>query len=305
MERLDALTARFDALFEIDACGADPGFSLFVPMVYDPIGFDWRSAFEPEFVRRFNGLVLRGREEVGAVFCAAFPSVEVLDAFLRAASPGDLLFCHHPIDLRSGDPRGAEGAGFVPIAPDTLQSMRDRGLSLYACHAPMDTARGEVGTTTAMIQALGASPEAEFYPYGNGFAGSVCTVDARASEDWEAEFLRIFRVAYLDVAGPAHPRVERIAIVAGGGNAAEAMREAEALGAQLYLTGEIRSYAANEYGRQNRGEMDAYLADGAMRLVGVSHVASEQLVMETQMLPWLARNCAVEAHLLAEPLAWR
>lgn len=305
MERLDALTARFDELFGVAALDRDPGFSLFIPMVYDAIGFDWRSAFEPEFARRFNGTMLRGRDEVGAVFCAAFPSTEVLDGFLRDAAPGDLLFCHHPIDLRSGDPRGAEGAGFVPIAPETLRSLRERGLSFYACHAPMDTARGEVGTTMAMVEALGASAEAEFYPYGNGFAGSVCTASARTSAEWEAELLRVFRIPYLDAAGPAHARVERIAIVPGGGNSADAMREAEALGAQLYVTGEIRSYAGNEYGRQNRDEMDGYLAGGSMRLVGVSHVASEQLVMERQMIPWLARNCAVEAHLLAEPLAWR
>lgn len=305
MERLDALTARFDELFGAGALDRDPGFSIFVPLVYDAIAFDWRREFEPDFARRFNGLMLRGGDEVGAVFCAAFPSADVLAGFLRAAAPGDLLFCHHPIDLRSGDPRGAEGAGFVPIAPETLRRMRERGLSFYACHAPMDTARGEVGTTMAMIEALGAAPGAEFYPYGNGFAGSVCTAEARTSDEWDAELLRVFRIPYLDAAGPAHARIERIAIVPGGGNSADAMREAEALGAQLYVTGEIRSYAGNEYGRRNRAEIDDYAATGAMRLVGVSHAASEQLVMETQMIPWLARNCAVEAHLLAEPLAWR
>jgi putative NIF3 family GTP cyclohydrolase 1 type 2 len=305
MERLDALTARFDELFGVAALDHDPGFSLFIPMVYDVIGFDWRHSFQPEFARRFNGLMLRGREEVGAVFCAAFPSAEVLDAFLRAAAPGDLLFCHHPIDLRSGDPRGEAGAGFVPIDSETLRSIGERELSVYACHAPMDTARGEVGTTMAMIEALGAAPEADFFPYGDGYAGSVCTASARTSAEWEAELLRVFRIPYLDVAGPAHACVQRIAIVPGGGNSAAAMREAQAIGAQLYVTGEIRSYACNEYGRQNRDEMDGYLAGGSMRLVGVSHVASEQLVMERQMIPWLARNCAVEAHLLAEPLAWR
>lgn len=305
MEQLDALTERLDALFEVDRPESDPGFSRFVPMVYDAAGFDWRRTFLPGFVRRFNGLMLRGGPRVNAVFCAAFPSADVLEGFLRAAAPGDLLFLHHPIDLRSGDPRGGLGAGFVPIPPATLRRMAERELSVYACHAPMDTARGEVGTTTAMVEALGATPEAEFYAYGNGFAGVVCSADPRTADEWQAELLRTFGVPHLDVSGRAPAVIERIAIVPGGGNSAGAMREAEGLGAQAYITGEIRSYADNDYGRANRAEIDAYLASGGMWLAGVSHVASEELVMKRQMVPWLASNCAVEARFIAEPRAWR
>ncbi|HEX8360150.1 MAG TPA: Nif3-like dinuclear metal center hexameric protein [Longimicrobium sp.] len=305
MERLDALAARLDALFAIDTLDRDPGFSRFVPMVYDAIGFHWRSRFEPGFVMRFNGLVLRGGDRVGTVFCAAFPSDDVLSAFLDAASPGDLLFCHHPIDLRSGDPRGALGAGFVPIAPATLDLLTERELSLYACHAPMDTARSAPGTTVAMMEALGLTFEADFFAYGNGFAGVVCEAPPRSTEEWEAELLRVFGIPYLDRAGPAHARIERVAVVPGGGNSVDAYREAEALGAEAYISGEIRSYVDNDFGAGNRAEIDRYLAAGAMSLLGVSHVASEELVMERQVVPWLRRNCAVEAHFVAEPLAWR
>ncbi len=305
MEQLDALVARLDALFAVRELELDPGFSRFVPMVYDAAGFDWRRTFQPDFVRRFNGLMLRGGPLVNAVFCAAFPSADVLEAFLHAAAPGDLLFCHHPLDLRSGDPRGVPGAGFVPVPPATLRRLAEHELSVYACHAPMDTARGEVGTTMAMADALGATPEAEFFSYGNGFAGVVCAAAPRSADEWQAELLRVFGVPYLDLAGRAPAVVERVAIVPGGGNSAQAMREAEGLGAQAYVTGEIRSYADNEYGRSNRAEIDAYLARGGMWLAGVSHVASEELVMKRQMVPWLATHCAVEARFLAEPRAWR
>lgn len=305
MERLDALAARLDALFAAGSPDPDPGFSRFVPMVYDAIGFDWRRRFEPAFVQRFNGLMVRGADGVNAVFCAAFPSAGVLEDFVRAASPGDLLFCHHPIDLRSGDPRGAMGAGFVPIGPATLDLLAERNLSLYACHAPMDTARGEIGTTTAMAEALGLVPEADFFPYGNGFAGVVCPAPPRSTDEWEAALLRLFGIPYVDRAGPDHPGIERVAVVPGGGNSVDAYREAEALGARAYVTGEIRSYVDNEFGAQNRAEVDAYLATGTMSLLGVSHVASEERVMERRMVPWLRRNCAVEAHFVAERTPWR
>ena len=305
MERLDALAARLDALFGVDALEVDPAFSRFVPRVYDAAGVDWRRRFDPGFVRRFNGLVLRGAPEVGTVFCAAFPSAEVLDAFLRAAEPGDLLFCHHPIDLRSGDPRGEPGAGFVPIAPGTLDALADRELSFYACHAPLDTARGGLGTTVAMMEALGAAHEADFFPYGNGFAGVVCTAPARSTDEWAELAGNVFGVPYVDRAGPCHASVDRIAIIAGGCNSVAAFREAEALGARAYITGEIRSYNGGEYGATNRAEVAEYLEAASMSLLGVSHVASEQRVMERQIVPWLRRNTAAEAHLIAEPVAWR
>lgn len=305
MEQLEELAARLDALFSVDRLERDPGFSRIVPLVYDAAGFDWRRTLEPGFIKRFNGLMLRGGPRVSAVFCAAFPSADVLEAFLRAAAPGDLLFCHHPLDLRSGDPRGEPAAGFVAIPPGTLRRLAERELSVYACHAPMDTARGEVGTTMAMADALGATPEADFYAYGNGFAGVVCSAARRSAEEWRADLLRVFGVPYLDLAGHAPAVIERIAIVPGGGNSADAMRQAEALGAQAYITGEIRSYADSDYGRGNRAEIDAYLASGGMWLAGVSHVASEELVMKRQMVSWLATHCAVEAHFLAEPRAWR
>ena len=101
-------------------------------MVYDPIGFAWRDVFKPRFVQRFNGVMLRGRDSVGKIWCVAFPSQEVLAPMLAQAQPGDLIFSHHPIDMRCGDPRGEPGGGFIPIEPRTLQYLKEQELSFYA-----------------------------------------------------------------------------------------------------------------------------------------------------------------------------
>ncbi|MCG6197419.1 Nif3-like dinuclear metal center hexameric protein, partial [Anoxybacillus sp. LAT_38] len=117
----------------------DPGFSRFIPMVYEPVGFDWQRFFEAEFVRRFNGLMLRGREQVHTVFLAVFPTDEVLKRFLDESVPGDLLFMHHPLLMECGDPRGRWGRGFVPIRRDLLLALKEKELSVFTCHLPMDT----------------------------------------------------------------------------------------------------------------------------------------------------------------------
>lgn len=50
MEKLTTITNALDDLFKIRELDTDPGFSRFIPMVYDPIDFDWQNFFEKEFV---------------------------------------------------------------------------------------------------------------------------------------------------------------------------------------------------------------------------------------------------------------
>jgi hypothetical protein len=83
---LSDVERALNGLFRVKELGPDPGFSRFVPGVYDPIGFDWKSVFEPEFNQLFNGLMIRGAERVHRVFLAVFPTEEVLEAFLDEIS---------------------------------------------------------------------------------------------------------------------------------------------------------------------------------------------------------------------------
>jgi putative NIF3 family GTP cyclohydrolase 1 type 2 len=76
-------------------------------MVYDPIQYAWRENFEQEFNQLFNGLMIKGNEEVGRVFLAVFPTDDVLTRFICEGKPGDLLFMHHPLVMECGDPRGS------------------------------------------------------------------------------------------------------------------------------------------------------------------------------------------------------
>ena len=88
---------------------------------------------------------------------------------------------------------------------------------------------------------------------------------------------RVFDVPYLDVAGAAPPVIRRIAIVAGAGDRTQEMSNAEAAGAQVYITGEIHSRIETEYGRAKFAEVERFAATTGMALVGVSHAASEFL----------------------------
>jgi hypothetical protein len=55
MELILSLENRLNDFFKVKELDKDPGFSKFIPMVYDPIGFDWKNYFEQDFTKRFNG----------------------------------------------------------------------------------------------------------------------------------------------------------------------------------------------------------------------------------------------------------
>ncbi len=304
MPTLRSIVDALDRLFDIDALAADPGFSRFIPMVYDPIGENWRERFEPGFVARFNGLMIRGDDEVRHVHCASFPSGDILEAFLAAASPGDLFFSHHPLDMQCGDPRGEPGRGFVPIAAEHLDAIAARRLSFYACHAPMDYNR-TIGTTVSMVQAIDGTPVADFYPYGNGFAGIICDIPPISTAELTGALEAIYAIPYVDAGGIHHDAIRRVAVVAGCGDAVGPMREAEALGAHAYVTGEIHCHIDNDYGRAKYAQVMDYIATSRMSFIGVSHAASEHLVMERQMVPWFRTHCGVDTSAIAMRKWWR
>jgi putative NIF3 family GTP cyclohydrolase 1 type 2 len=304
MEPLAALVARLDEFFDIAGAGADPVFARYLPETYDRAGIDWRNRFVPSFAERFNGLMLEGAGGVHTVFLSAFPGPEVLDAFLAQAREGDLLFLHHPIDLESGDPLGEPGRGFLPIAAAILDRLAAQRLSVYSCHAPMDV-HTEIGTTAAMVKGIGASVEDRFWPYANGFAGAICAIEPIGTLDLMALLRYVFGITFVDFAGRLRQQITRLAVVAGAGYKVDQMREAEAKGAQAYLSGEIFDRIDTERGRELFSQVEGFALATEMALIGVSHAASEYLVMKTQMAHWLREHFALEVALLPPARWWR
>lgn len=293
-----------DDLFELEHAEPDTAMRRHVPRVHDEAGVDWRRFVTPRFAERFNGLMIQGRAELGRVFVACFPSEEVLDRWLAAAGPGDLLITHHPIDLRNGHPSGVWAEGFVPIPTRRFEAIRDAEVSLYACHAPMDTSL-RVGTAAAIVEALGGVLVGRFWPYGDGFAGLVCDVAPVSSDDLVARARGIFGVDLVEVEGRRRDVIERIAVVGGVGDLVSEMTNAERLGAQAYLTGELHVRIEGEYGRRKYAEVTEFAGRTGMTLVGVSHAASEQLVLETQLARWFREHHGIEVVPLREPEWWR
>lgn len=303
MDDLQRITADLDQQFQIEFLGKDSAMSRFIPDVYESIKFDWTKEFEPNFCELFNGLMIKGGPTVDKVFLAVFPTDQVLIDFIQKGTPGDLLFMHHPLLMECGDPRGTSGRGFVPINPRLLNQISEKGLSIYTCHAPMDYNK-QVGTTTAICNALKARRMDDFYSDNLGSVGAICEIDETNTDQLIKVLEEIFDIPYVDFEGQKLQGIKRVAVVAGCGDVVQAMQEAEQKGAQAYITGEIHCHIDNDYGRKKYAKVMDYVQHTTMSLIGVSHSASEYLVKKTQMTEWFRRRYDVALELVPQHKWW-
>ena len=142
-----------------------------------------------------------------------------------------MLFTHHPVDME------VSGVGFLPISPDTVERMRAKGVSVYACHAPMDC-HDEIGTNASIVQAFDVQVERSFAEYGNGYAGRIGSIARASLNELVSRGKKVFGVERVETGGARPSYVTKVAIVAGGGDDLELLEEAERMGAQVFITGE-------------------------------------------------------------------
>ncbi|HSR32505.1 MAG TPA: Nif3-like dinuclear metal center hexameric protein [Anaerolineae bacterium] len=298
---LEQLVHELDELFAIHEWDRDPAASRWIPRLYQEIGYDHTQIFEVDFCQRTNGLMLRSGDEVKKAYCAAFPSPEILRELLEVSSEGAMLFLHHPFDME------VSGVGFLPIPPEALEQLKARGISVYACHAPMDC-HDEVGTNASMVEAFGIQVEQHFARYGHGFAGRIGSITPTELGELARRGRAIFCVDRVEVGGGKPAIISRVAIVAGGGDDPELLEEAEQRGAQAYITGEWYTRTLpvgeeeKEWAEANKAACLAYAETSGMALLGFSHAASEYLVMKGQMIRFLEAK-GVQATSM-EPSDW-
>ncbi|MBE7121539.1 Nif3-like dinuclear metal center hexameric protein [Bacillus cereus] len=305
MPALKAIEQSLNHLFQIKKYGKDSAFSRFIPATYDQIQFPWQQFFEANFVELFNGLMIRGTENVNTIFLAVFPTDDVLEKFISQSIPGDLLFMHHPLVMECGAPLGKSGRGFIPIPSKYLQAIKGKKLSIYTCHGPMDFHQ-TYGTSISIAKALQANA-IDGFAYGgpeNEPVGLICEIDETTTEKLQKRLKQLFNIPYTDFEGKQHDSIKKIAIIAGCGDVVSLMKEAEEKGAEAYITGEIHCHIDNDYGRHKYSLIMDYVKETNMSLIGVSHSASEYLVKETLMYDWFKENFDVDVTLIPQETWW-
>lgn len=293
---LEAVAADLDSFFEIDTFQPDSPFSGLVPSVYGGTGIDLDVHLEGTFLKRFHGLMLRNSSAVLRIYTVVFLSNEIVRKVSARGVQDVLLISHHPLVMETSN------RGFLPLSEVSFATMREKGISVYVLHTPLDV-HGKVSTSGALARELGLAELGRFHEVRGGYAGVYG--DLPTLTEFGDLLSRVREVTGVqDVHFVTNRRaVQRIAVL-GGGTDAEGIREVEELDCHVLVTGTYYNLVQNEIGKRYRAEFDRIKDTLAINLVECSHYASEAIVMRKDMVELCAARFGIECEFVPQDDPW-
>ena len=262
--KLAELVSELDAYFRVPDVRDDDwsrSFELVYPEPY------WREYVVPGWEGRWNGLSVRGAEDVERVVTCVFPS----DRIVETLRPATLLFAEHPLDF-------ADEPGFLPLSLETYEAMRENGISFYNAHAPLDM-HPEVSPSRLCAKGVGLEALEEYFPICEGIPGGAAIIgQSRLNVDGLADALRSYLGSEIKVHVLTRPRGEagRVAMVAGGGAMVEILEASLERGCQTYVTGNAATTCRLDFVQEQVRAFRERADAAAVTLIDAMHYGMEK-----------------------------
>ena len=275
--RLEQVCANLDAYFRVREVENDDWSPAFTNVYSEPY---WRDYAEPGYEGRWNGLMVRGGGEVECAATCVFPS----DRIVAGLEPRTLLFSEHPLDF-------ADEPGFLPLARESFETMRERGISFYHAHAPLDM-HPEVSPSRLCAQGVGLERLHEYYPIADGIPGGAAIIgESRLSLDGLAEAFRAFLGSEIRVHVLTRPRPEagRVAVVAGGGADRDILEASLERGCLTYVTGNAATNCRLDWVQEKVRSFRALADEAGVALIDAMHYGMEK-PPQLAMAEWFRRR---------------
>jgi putative NIF3 family GTP cyclohydrolase 1 type 2 len=195
------------------------------------------------FKKRSMGLVCDNSEEIGKVYTAVFPTDEIMQRILAGSETDALLFVHHPSiwDITKAP------KVFQPMNGELLRQFKERRISIYNLHVPLDNF-GEHSTSTTLGKALGIESAKAFAPYFGGLCGVIGKTDCRTVIELSRRYDKaVGHRTALCPYGDNGIAGGKVAVIAGGGNDVEMLEEVAKEAVNTYVTGVT---TLNDYSRK-------------------------------------------------------
>jgi putative NIF3 family GTP cyclohydrolase 1 type 2 len=275
--KLDDVVRELDAYFRVPDVRDDDWTSLFADCYSDPY---WRDYAEPDYERRWNGLMVRGAAEVERAVTCVFPS----DRIVAALEPRTLLFSEHPLDF-------GDAPGFLPLARASFETMRERGISFYHVHAPLDM-HPEVSPSRLCAEGIGLERLEEYFPIAEGIPGGAAIIgESRLTLEGLAEALRAFLGPEIKVHVLTRPRQDagRVAVVAGGGADRAVLEASLERACETYVTGNAATNCVLDFVQEKVRDFRELADEAGVALVDATHYGMEK-PPQLAMVEWFRRR---------------
>jgi putative NIF3 family GTP cyclohydrolase 1 type 2 len=272
---LDELVRELDAYFGVPDVTGDADWGA----MYDALEARyWREFVEPAWRDRWNGLMVRGGDEVERVATCVFPT----DRIVAGLEPQTFLFSEHPLDF-------ADEPGFLPLAEESFETLRKRGNSFYHVHGPIDM-HPEVSPSRLCAEGVGLEHLDEYFPIADGIPGGAAIVgDSLLSLEGLAEAFRGYLGPEIKVHVLTRPREQagRVAVVAGGGAQREILEASLERDCQTYVTGNAATNCRLEFVQQEVRRFRALADQEGVALIDAMHYGMEK-PPQLAMVEWFS-----------------
>ncbi len=274
--QLQELRKRLDGMFNIGNIPVDMPFSNLLPQIYGASGIPVEKYYAKDFNSKFHGLMFENGNLVEKVYRIVFLSREVLDKIFEKNETDLLIFSHHPMEMETS------GKGFIPLPEKYLNIMKERRISVYVLHTPLDI-HEEISTSESIAKKIRLTNQKRYAQNSIGFSGIVGELKSAVSFE---EFVKIVSTV-CEIRAPHFVKktanVKKVGIIAGGGSFIGAIEETISLGCDTYLTGEYINKINNEYGMSQRKEVEEYIDKININLIECSHYATEKVVIKDEI----------------------
>jgi len=219
----------------------------------------------PNFLKRSMGLVCDFAVEINLVYTAVFPSSDAMQKILSDGTQDGMLFVHHPSiwDIRKAP------EVFQQMDRALLQTFKERGISIYNLHVPLDNF-GKYSTSVTLAKALGVKPAKPFAPYYGALVGIFGKSNCATVQDLKTKFQGTVKHSVsLYNYGDNEIKDATVAIVAGGGNDVETLEEISKAGINTFVTGIT---VKNEFS----SKAHAYAENQRINILGGTHYSTEK-----------------------------
>jgi putative NIF3 family GTP cyclohydrolase 1 type 2 len=284
--KLADLVAELDAYFRVPDVRGDDWSEAFEHVYPDPY---WREYVVSGWEGRWNGLSVRGADQVERAATCVFPS----DRIVAGLEPGTFLFSEHPVDF-------ADEPGFLPLSLESYEAMREGGISFYNAHAPLDM-HPEVSPSRLCAAGVGLENLVEYFPICEGIPGGAAVIgESRLSVDGLADALRSYLGPEILVHVLTRSRGDagRVAMVAGGGAMVEILEASLERGCDTYVTGNAATNCRLDFVQKQVRAFRERADAAGVTLIDAMHYGMEK-PPQWAMARWLERR-GLDARFVAD-----
>jgi len=230
---------------------------------------DNKKYFSNDFLECKTGLLNFNSGKIEKIYTTVFITDNIVEKIKNEKNV--LILTHHHFDYYE-DERGLQ-----PIRPDIFEILKKSKNSVYVAHASLDTHK-IYGTSVSLAELCNIEIENLFYDYFGAPTALIGHIDKTDFHNFSETVRHAIKRPYLTL----HKNidfVEKIAVVAGGGDMPEILQQVYDFGCDTMLTGTVEHRWAIPFIQEENRKFHELNRRLKRNLIGGTHFATERPAM--------------------------